>query len=257
MNFDRLLEYLDTEAGQKEQVALIFYYFEQFEGENEITQSDVRELIRDSRSLINTSSVSTYFGRLENEDDITTAGNDGYRLTHEGEDRIEELLDEDALDEHRDEGDLFIDTDAIDHERYQELIEDINDCYRYRVYSGTMVLTRKLFEDIVFEILKTHYGGDDVQMYYHQEDDRHYSFNELLNNLKEGVQTLRRYSRELDEAFVERIRELKNAGNRGAHSIRISFTDDEMEEWSNDVTRIAEVLYDVLEGARIANESDN
>jgi predicted transcriptional regulator len=257
MDFNRLLDHFDVEAGQKEQVALIFYYLEQFEGENEITQSEVKELIRESRSSINTSSVSTYFGRLEDEDDITTAGNGGYRLTHEGEDRIEELLDEDALDDHRDEGDLFIDTDAIDHERYQELIEDINDCYRYRVYSGTVVLTRKLFEDIVFEILKTHYGGDDVQMYYHQDDDRHYSFNELLNNLKDGVPTLRRYSRELNDAFVEEIRELKNAGNRGAHSVRVSFTDDEMEEWSSDVTRMAEILYDVLEGARIANESDD
>jgi len=79
----------------------------------------------------------------------------------------------------------------------------------------------------------------------------------LLNNLKDGVPTLRRYSRELNDAFVEEIRELKNAGNKGAHSVRVKFTDDEMEEWSNDITRMAEVLYDVLEGARIANESDD
>jgi len=169
MDFDRLLDHFDREAGQKEQVGLILYYFEQFEDKNKITQSDAKELIQESRLSINTSSVSTYFRRLEDEDSITTAGSGGYRLTHEGEDGIEELLDKDALDDHRDEGDLFIDTDAIDHERYQELIEDINDCYRYRVYSGTMVLTRKLFEDIVFEILKTHYGSDDVQRYAHPD----------------------------------------------------------------------------------------
>lgn len=257
MDFDRLLDHFDDEAVQREQVALIFYYLEEFQSQDEVTQSDVIDVIQSSRSTISASSVSTYFGRLDDESWITSTENDGYRLTHPGEDEVEELLDNDALDDHRDENDLFIDTDAVDDERYEALIEDINDSYRYRVHSGTMVLTRKLFEDMVFEILKTHYAGDDVQMFYNQEDDCHYSFNELLNNLKDGVSTLRRYSRELDDAFVEDVRDIKNAGNRGAHSIRVDFTDGDIEEWSDDATRIAEVLYDVLLGARIARESDN
>ncbi|USZ69405.1 hypothetical protein NGM10_06630 [Halorussus salilacus] len=167
------------------------------------------------------------------------------------------LLDDEALGNPRNEGESFIDSEVVDDERYERLIKDINDCYRYRIYDGTMVLTRKLFEDMVFEILKTHYAGRDVQMFYNQEDDCHYSFNELLNKLKDGVSTLRRYSRELDDAFVEEVRELKNAGNRGAHSIRVDFTDDEVEEWASDATRMFEVLYDVLLGARIADEQGN
>lgn len=256
MEFDRLLDHFSDDAVQQEQVALIFYYLEEFKGQDEITQSDVKDVIQSSRSTISISSVSTYFRRLDGSW-ITSTQNGGYRLTHPGEDGVEELLDEDALDDHRDKNDLFIDTDAVDDERYEELIGDINDSYRYRVHSGTMILTRKLFEDMVFEILKTHYAGDDVQMFYNQEDDCHYSFNELLNNLKDGVSTLRRYSRELDDAFVEEIRDIKNAGNRGAHSIRVDFTDDDIKESSDEATRIAEVLYDVLLGARIARESDN
>lgn len=255
MDFDRLLDNFDSEARQQDQVALIFYYLEQYEEEDEVTQSDVKDMIGRSRSSISPSSVSTYFSRLDDDDNyITSTENGGYRLTHPGEDQVEELLDENALDNHREDGDLFIDTDAVDDERYEKLIEDINDSYRYRIHSGTMVLSRKLFEDMVFEILKTHYAGDNVQMFYNQEDDCHYSFNELLNNLKDGVPTLRRYSRELDDAFVEEIRDLKNAGNKGAHSIRVEFTDDQVEEWSSDATRFAEVLYDVLLGARIADE---
>jgi Mn-dependent DtxR family transcriptional regulator len=256
MEFDRLLSHYDDDALQQEQVALIFYYLEQFDDREEVTQADIKNIIQSSRSTISTSSVSTYFQRLDNELWITTTENDGYRLTHLGEEEVERLLNEEALNDHRDEDDLFIDTDAVDDERYGELIEDINDSYRYRIHSGTMVLTRKLFEDMIFEILKSHYAGEDVQMFYDQENDCHYSFNELLNNLKDGVSTLRRYSRELDDAFVEEIRDIKNAGNKGAHSIRVDFTDEEVEAWSDDATRIAEVLYDVLLGAQIACESD-
>jgi len=255
MDFNRLLDNFDSEAREQDEVALIFYYIEQYEEGDEITQSDVKEVIGRTRSSISPSSISTYFSRLNDDNHITSTENGGYRLTHPGEDQVEELLDESALKNHREKNDLFIDTDAVDDERYEKLIADINKSYRYRIYSGTMVLSRKLFEDMVFEILKTHYAGDDVQMFYNQEDDCHYSFNELLNNLKDGVPTLRRYSRELDDAFVEEVRDLKNAGNKGAHSIRVEFTDDQVEEWSSDVTRFAEVLYDVLLGARIADDN--
>jgi hypothetical protein len=253
MDFNRLLKHFDNDAGQKEQIGLIFYYLEESEGQEEVTQTDVKNVIRRSRSTISPSSVSNYFSRLEG-DWITSTDNAGYQLTHPGERGIKELLDGDAIEDHRPEADRFIDTEVVDDERYEKLIGDINDCYRYRIYDGTMVLSRKLFEDIVFEILKTHYAGEDVQMFYNQEDDCHYSFNDLLNNLKDGVPTLRRYSRELDDAFVEEVRDLKNAGNRGAHSIRVNFTDEEVEEWSSDATRMVEVLYDLLIGARIADE---
>ena len=257
MEFDNLLNHFDDEAVQQEQIALIFYYLEQFHGQDEVTQSDVKQVIQNSRSTISTSSVSTYFQRLSSESWITSTQNNGHRLTYPGKDGVEELLNEEALDNHRAEDDLFIDTDAIDDERYEELIGDINDCYRYRIYDGMMVLTRKLFEDMVFQILKTHYAGKQNDMFYDQANGQHYSFDGLLNNLKDGVQTLRMYSRELDQPLVEDIRDLKDEGNSGAHSIRIDFSDEEVESWSDDATRFTEVLYEVLAGARIADQQSS
>lgn len=254
MDFDRLLEHFDSDARQQEQVALIIYYFEEYETEDDITQSDVKNVIRSSRSTISPSSVSTYFARLREDKWIKATENDGYRLTHPGEKGVKELLDEDVLHDERDEDDLFIQTDMVEDEHHEKLIEDINASYRHRIYDGTMVLTRKLFEDIVYEILKTHYAGDDVRMFYDQENDQHYNFDGLLNNLKEGISSLRRYSRDLDDQLVEKVRDLKRAGNAGAHSIRVDFTDDEVEEWASDATRMFEVLYDVLLGVRIAGE---
>lgn len=252
MEFNRLLEYFDSEAGQKEQVALIIYFLEEYDGQSEATPSTVKDVIQRSRSTVKTSSVSKYFSRLEDARWITSAENGGYRLTHPGEDGVTTLLDDDVLDNPRE--DHFIRSDEIVGNHYEKLVSDINESYKHRIYDATMVLTRKLFEDLTFQILRTHYAGDDVQMFYDQENERHYSFDELLDNLRDGVPTLRRYSRELERGVVDEVRELKEEGNTGAHSIKVDFTDEEVEEWADDVTRMAEILYDVLMGARIADE---
>ncbi|SFS65911.1 hypothetical protein [Halostagnicola kamekurae] len=258
MEFDRFLEHFEDGAGQKEQVGLVIYYFETEQAQDEVTQGDVKELIQRSRSSISSSSISTYFSRLRGSDWITDTENDGYRLTHFGEEEVETRLDDEALDNPRGEEDLFLDIDGFENgdDRYERLVADINEAYRYRLYDATMVLTRKFFEDMVFQILKTHYAGEDNEMFYDQENNRHYSFDDLLTNLREGVPTLRQYARELERSTVDDLRDLKEEGNSGAHAIRVDFTDEEIEDWSGDATRIAEILYEVLRGARIADEYD-
>lgn len=254
MSFDRYLEAFDDDAGGKEQIALALYHIGEVEGPPRVTQAEVRTEIERSRSTYSPSGVSKYFDRLDGDDLIASVGDGGYRLTPAGIEYVEERLDDAALVSTREEGDLFIDTGGFDNDgRYAQLVDDINECYRYRIYDATMVLTRKLFEDLVFQILKTHYSGDDVQMFYDQDNSRHYSFDELLNNLVDAVPILKRYSRELDRGLVEDVRSLKNEGNAGAHAIRVDFTNEEAEAWSGDATRMAEVLYDVLEGARSAD----
>jgi hypothetical protein len=257
MEFDRLLEFLDDGVNQKHQVALAVYHLEEYEEQDVASPSDVKAIIQSSRSSVATSSVSSYLRRLNDDRWVKKPEEGNYRLTNDGRGGVLERLDEAVLDNARAENDLFLAADNFEEdERYKQLVRDINETYRYRIYDATMVLTRKLFEDMTFEILKTHYAGEDVEMFYDQENNRHYSFDDLLDNLKDGVTSLRRYSRELDESLVEQIRDLKDAGNAGAHSIKVDFTDDEVEIWSDDVTRIAEILYDVLIGARIADQSD-
>lgn len=257
MSFDRYLEAFDDGAGGKEQAALAVYYLAEIEGKTRVTQAEVRTEIEQSRSTYSPSGVSRCFKRLDGDGLIASVGNGGYRLTPAGIEYVEERLDDAALVNTRDEEDRFIDTDGFDGDgRYGKLVADINECYRNRIYDATMVLTRKLFEDMVFKILQTHFAGQDDQMFYDQENSRHYSFDELLTNLSEAVPTLRMYSRELDRSLVEGVRELKNEGNAGAHAIRVDFTDDEVEALSSDAMRFAEILYDVLQGVRVADRDE-
>lgn len=256
MEFDTLLKHFDENAGQKEQIGLVIYYLEVQENQSNIAQSDTKEVIQQSRSPITLSSVPTYISRLKDTGWIKPTENGGYRLTHTGKREVEDLLDDKALNNPRNEEDLFIDFDDFEDgdDHYEKLVGDINQCYKYRIYDATMVLTRKFFEDLVFQILKIHYAGKDNEMFYDQENGQHYSFDDLLSNLEDGVPTLRQYSRELDRQLVNNLRDLKDEGNSGAHGVRVDFTDEEVESWTADATRIADVLYEVLLGARIRDE---
>lgn len=256
MDINDYLDYFDDDTGQKEEVALIFYYLETEEDIENITQSDVKQTIRSSRSGVPPSNIYTYIRRLQQVGWITAGENDSFLLHHDGEDRVEELLDDEAFNPPRAENERFIDSDVFEDDRYSTLIKDINQSYQYRIYDGTLVLTRKFFENMTFEILREEYAGDNVQMFFDQENQRHYSFDELLNNLKICVPDLKRFTKEgFDREMVEEIRELKEKGNKGAHSVRVDFEDGEVESLSDDATHFAEILYEIWTSVQQANSS--
>ncbi|CDK38404.1 hypothetical protein [Halorubrum sp. AJ67] len=258
MDINYLIDHFNDDAGHKEEVALIIYYIEN-RSENEIEgvkQVEVKNVIRNSRSRVSTSSVSTYFSRLDDAGWISEANGDRYILTHDGEDDVEELLADGALNTPRNKHERFIDSEIFEEDRYQNLVGDVNESYRQHIYDGTMVLTRKFFENLIFEILRGEYSGKDTQMFFDQENQRHYSFDELLNNLKIGVPDLKRFTKEgLDREMVEDIRDLKEKGNKGAHSIRVEFEEGEVEALSDDATQLAEVIYEVWKGVQNSNGS--
>lgn len=252
MEYDRLLEHLDSDARQKQQTALVIHHLEKYGEQESVTQSDVKQVIGDSRSTIKPSSVSQYFTRLENDRWITRTNGEGYRLTNPGRDGVVDLIDEDILDNPRE--DLFIETGIIDESYYEQLIENINECYQHRIYDATLVLSRKLFEHLVYKILQGHYGGDQTEMFFDTDRKLQLGFESLIDNLRDGVPDLRQYSRDLSKDLVDDLDQFRQEGNAGAHSIRVDVSEDEVENMAEDATRLIEILYDVWVGVRIAND---
>lgn len=255
INFDQFLKSFDSSAGQKERIALAVYYLEEQENKDRITQSEVKNIIRSSKASITPSSVSMYFTRLKEGKWLTESGDTGYCLTISGEEEVTSMIDGEILNDKRD--DLFIATDVFEGEDYYgRLIVDINQCYEYRIYDATLVLTRKFFEHLVFKILQKEYAGEDNQMFYDQENNEHYRFDDLLDNLKDGVPRLRKhtYGQQLDKELVADLRKLKDEGNKGAHSVRIDISEEEIEGIAEDATRLTEILFEVFEGVQLENQ---
>lgn len=254
MEFNQLLRYYG-EDGQKETVALALYYWEEYEdrGSEGASKSEIASVVEASRSSVKRSSVSTYLSRLN--DWVTTTGSGNHQLTPAGQDAVEAALDDDLLREPR--SDRFINTDALDEDEYcGRLVDDINTCYQYYIPDATLVLSRKLFEYLVYQILMGHYSGEDIDMYFDTETRRSLGFKELSNNFADSVTILRQYSRDLDDDVAETVEWFRDQGNTGAHSIRIDVTGEELAEKSPDATRAAEILYDTLQGVRIRTYSE-
>jgi predicted secreted protein len=253
MEFDRLLKFSEY-SRQQEIVGLAVFYLEEYCGSEEVEREEIIKLIEKSRESVPKGNVSTYFSRLE-EDNYLTTGTEGYRLKHEGKEFFKRIISSDLVEEPRQ--DQFIDTDIADEEFYEQLIEEINECYRVRVNNAVLVLTRKLFENILADILRGHYGRQNVDLSFDTHRGYHHGLKQLKNNFRDNVSDFRIYSRDIDEDILDGLDEFKKRGDAGAHSIAVNVTDGEIEAMSDDATQLFNILYDTWKGVRIANDNSD
>lgn len=246
MNFNRLLRHAEY-SSKKEVVGLAVYYLDEFEDQQSVTRDDVRSVIDDSRESVPSKHVSTYLNRLEDGDWLSPS-NGGYVLSPTGLEHFSDYVDDSLVEEPRE--DRFIDTDVVDDPFYEQLVEDINECYRVRVNDAVLVLTRKLFENLIADILRGHYGRQNIDLFFDVDRGYHHGLAELKRNLRANVADFRMYSRDIDEKLLDELDDFKEHGDAGAHSIVVGLTDEEIEEMTDEATRLTKVLYDLWQGVR-------
>jgi hypothetical protein len=253
--FSRFI-YESSYESQAELVGLTILYHEERIGVDATTSAEVRTFLEQSRISVNLDAVPARISDLEDTEHLTrvesSSSPHSYRLTFEGLDRFQEIAaDIDGIAIVRD--DSFLDTGEIHEEYYSRLVEDINKCYRYGINDGCLVLTRKLFENLVIDTLRAEYGGPGIDLYYNTDNGRFHGLGTLCGKLREKSSDLGHYSRQLDNGLVNRIEQFKERGNSQAHSVRVDIHDDELEGMSNEATELANILYDIREEIRIAN----
>ena len=147
----------------------------------------------------------------------------------------------------------FINTDQINDEDYKLLVTNINRSYRNAINDGTLVLTRKRFENLIIDVLRTEFGGSRIGLYYNTNHGRFHGLGRLCRNLKGEISNLDHYSRQLNNDLISRIEEFKKQGNSQAHSVRIGVTDDGLEDMRDDATDLTKTLWNLREEVRLAN----
>ena len=91
-------------------------------------------------------------------------------------------------------------------------------------------------------------------MFFDTDRKLQLGFEDLIDNLRDGVPDLRQYSRDLSKDLVGVLDRFRQEGNAGAHSVRVDVTEEEIEDLAEEATRTFEILYDVWVGIRIAND---
>ncbi|WP_255167125.1 hypothetical protein [Natrononativus amylolyticus] len=250
MNFDRVIKHSSVDT-DKHTVGLTIYFYDELKDEGPVLVQRIKETLNNSRVDVNRNNVSSYPSQLANDGYVKKNG-DGYLLTHEGMNYYSDLVDLPEFPEKQRDDD-FLTVDYTDERFYNQLIDEINKTYQIRAYNATMVLTRKLFESLLIDILRGHYGNREIRMFFNPDRAQYLPFSVLIENFDEQLQDFRHYSLTLDEDFIKSLNDFRYDANDSAHSIEIDISEEEIEEKSEEGTWISEILFNVWRKVQIAN----
>ena len=118
----------------------------------------------------------------------------------------------------------------LPHPFFSRLIDEINAAYSKLLYTSTYVCLRKLFENLLIELLRARYGTTRVDLYYWADRRRFHDFSVLIENLEDNIGDFAEYTREFNAQFFTFIRSFAEQSNRTAHSIDIIEDPDALEK---------------------------
>lgn len=139
----------------------------------------------------------------------------------------------------------FLDIDNVPGTFYPGLVEDINQCYSIGVNDATLVLTRKLLENLLIDIIRKQYGKQKIHLYYLPDNRRFQNFSTLIDNFEDKLDDFQHLSGSLDNDFVDELDAFRQNANAEAHSIETNITETEMEEYQEQARHVAQVLFRV------------
>jgi hypothetical protein len=254
MKFRTYLRNSTEDLSDRQTVGLAMYYLLHEEGRDSVTTKEVREFLRDEPVGVPDENIGKYPSQLRSDGYFDRTDGE-YFLTITGEEYYDGLVDLPSGDQQPREDSFLGEVDPPD-QFYEALVEDIERTYTHRVYDATLVLTRKLLENLMIDTLRGHYGnGKNKDLFFDPNQCQYRSFSELLDNFEDNSVDLRMYGPRLDEPeFHEQLQEFRQKGNTSAHSITVNVSDEEIEELSSMARSTVPLLFRVQQQLRAARQ---
>lgn len=259
VQFENLLESSSCTT-DAEIVGLALWYLQKYEEAGYVAYDDVGDVLRSSGVLLSSqksSGVVTDHTRFVIEPlralrrrGLVKQNHAGDKLTEDGVDHIESKIDKPLPDENA-PNNRFLE---IDCDGFRELaVKEINLCYNASAYAATIVMTRRLIEDLLIDINRSHFGDNSIDKYYIPESGRHKRLGELIEIFENNLEEFSNYSTAIDKSshnFIQELDSFVNTANSQAHSINIHISKEEMVERSSTATRLVKILLDIRMNAR-------
>jgi hypothetical protein len=103
-------------------------------------------------------------------------------------------------------------------EFYKVLAQNINLAYKYGLHTATMVLIRKMLENLLIDILRKKYGMKNIDLFFDRQHGRFKMFNELIRNFEEKLQDFKYIEPRIEEVLTE-LKNMREECNAAAHSL--------------------------------------
>jgi len=138
---------------------------------------------------------------------------------------------------------IFIETDFTD-DYYSSLVIEINRAYGFGLYTSTLVLTRKLFENLLVDLFLARFDvkvEDERRLFYDDEKHMHHSLSVLIPNLRHNSDKFltRTFADEELYRFLDKIKEKADAS---AHSVEIQPDPNMIDSWKPQINEYSKLI---------------
>lgn len=141
-----------------------------------------------------------------------------------------------------DEIDLSSDT-------YTDVIDEINNTYKFGFFTSMYILIRKLLENLIYDCLKKYYGMNNIDKFFNTSKTQHHGFSTLRLNFNALIQETNFIAMvgDVDQKFIDLLKEFKDAGNVNAHSLFNFPHQNFVEEKKEEINLLQSRLKNILE----------
>ena len=115
----------------------------------------------------------------------------------------------------------YLDITSFPDDFYQELADQINACYQYKLYSASQILIRKMLENCLIDILRKRYGMTGVKLFYDTARGRFRDFSILLETAHNKIKDFVHVQDSFNEELVKQINSFREQANSSAHNINL------------------------------------
>jgi hypothetical protein len=139
----------------------------------------------------------------------------------------------------------YLDIDNPQTDTYKDLVYEINLCFTNQAYSATIVLVRKLVENLLVDLLREEYKMTNLDLFYLKSQKRFRNLSELIANLRNNISDFGPYG--LGRKHLTMFEKLREEGNSKAHSIIDQATRDDLLKLKANARKSVKALLTIRE----------
>ncbi len=127
---------------------------------------------------------------------------------------------------------------------YESLIDEINTTFYNKCYVASLILIRKLIENLIIDLLRKKYTNHDTKRKLFWTGKRFVFLINLIRNLELNVKDFESDSKKIDKKFIKFLHNIvRLPANASAHSIEIRLSKETLIEKKEIINQYIELLF--------------
>ena len=125
---------------------------------------------------------------------------------------------------------------------YYDLVDLINKAFTYGLCVPVRMLTRKLLENLLVDILRRKFGMRKVELFYDTKYNGFKDFKTLIKNFEDKISEFQKIVPEIDSGFIKALDRFREQGNSAAHTLEIQLKEKDLEENKEELEVVIKTL---------------